>query len=342
MGENMLEKDFKEIASQIKLAIQSSQVKIMSEANQELLNLYFNVGKYISENASWGNNFINNLEIEIKLDFPNIKGFSARNLRDMRRFYEEYKDDLIWQPVVAKLPWTHNMILISKVQDKNIRKWYFEKALEEGWSNTVLTHQLELKLYEKQPETEKLNNFSLTTINPFSDLANEMQKDPYIFNLPLLKDKFIETELENALVDRIKATLLELGKGFSFVGNQWKVSDGEKDYFIDLLFYHLDLRCYVVVELKTTDFSPEHTGQLNFYVTAIDETMKKDIDNPTIGLLLCKNKNKIGTQWALKNIHTPIGISSYEITKILPKELENNLPTEDDINLHINIDEDKN
>ncbi len=216
MSDNMLEKDFKEIVNQIKLAIQSTQVKIMSEANQELLNLYFNIGKYISENASWGNNFIKNLEIEIKLDFPNIKGFSSRNLRDMKRFYEEYKDDLIWQPVVAKLPWSHNMILISKVKDKDIRKWYFEKALEEGWSKTILIHQLELKLHERQPKIEKANNFALTTINPFTDLANEMQKDPYIFNLPLLKEKFIETELENALVDRIKDTLLELRKRLQF------------------------------------------------------------------------------------------------------------------------------
>ena len=313
----------------------------MSDANKRLIELYYNVGKFVSENNSWGSKFTESLEREIKLDFPNIKGFSARNIRRMKLFYEEYKDDEIWTPLVSKLPWTHNNLLISKVKDKNIRKWYFQKAIEESWSKTVLDHQIDLKLYERQAMLEKNNNFNQQLIAPHSDLANELQRDPYIFNLPLLKDKYVEIELENALVERIKDTLLELGKGFSFVGNQYKVTDGETDYFIDMLFYHLDLRCYIVVELKTEKFKPEYTGQLSFYMTAIDKILKKDVDNPTIGLLLCKEKNKISVEWALDKVNAPIGVSSYEITKMLPQEVVNSLPTEEELNLHIDIDEDE-
>jgi len=335
----MLDKDFKAIIENIKNEIYRTQISIMSDANKRLIELYYNVGKFVSENASWGSKFIDSLEREIKIDFPNIKGFSARNIRNMQKFYEEYSEDEIWQLPVAKLPWTHNNVLISKVKDKNIRMWYLEKAIEENWSKVILEHQIDSDLYGRQAMVEKSNNFFRELPTPHSDLANDLQKDPYIFDLPFLKDKYLETELENALVERIKDTLLELGKGFSFVGNQYKVTDGETDYFIDMLFYHLELRCYIVVELKTEKFKPEYTGQLAFYMSAIDNTLRKEVDNPTIGLLLCKEKNKLSVEWALDKINAPIGVSGYEIKKILPKEMLDSLPTEEELNLHIDIDE---
>jgi predicted nuclease of restriction endonuclease-like (RecB) superfamily len=335
----MLEKDFKEIVKQIKNEIRKTQISILSDANKRLLELYYYVGKYVSENSEWGTKFISNLEIELKMEFPGIKGFSSRNIRNMRRFYEEYIDDEIWQPLAAKLPWTHNLILISKLKDKEVRKWYLERAVEDNWSKVVLMHQIELKLYERQYSNVKSNNFANQLIAPHSDLANDLQKDPYIFNLPLLKEKFIESDLENALIERIRETLLELGKGFSYVASQYKVNVGEDDYIIDLLFYHLELRCYIVVELKAEKYKPEFAGKLSFYMTAIDKILKKDIDNPTIGLLLCKEKNKITVEWSLEKIAAPIGVSNYEITREITDKLHDSLPTEDEINIHINLED---
>lgn len=336
----MLEKDFKELVLNIKQEISQTQVLIMSDANVRLINLYFKIGKVIYENSNWGNKFIENLERELKLDFPNIKGFSARNLGRMKKFYLEYKDEAILPMALAKLPWSQNMTLIDKIKDKEKREWYRNEAINGNWSVVVLEHQIDIELYERQSPSDKSNNFENTLINPQSDLANDLQNDPYIFNLPLLKEKYVETELEKALVERIKDTLLELGKGFSFLGNQYKITDGENDYFIDMLFYHVDLNCYIVVELKSKSFKPEYTGQLAFYMSAIDKTKKKDTDNPTIGLLLCKEKNKISVEWALDKINAPIGMSNYEVTKLLPKEMIECLPTEEDINLHVDIEED--
>lgn len=334
----MIEKDFKETVEKIKEEIKITQISIISDANQKMINMYFNIGKYIDEKAEWGNKFINELELELKLDYPNSKGFSARNLRRMKRFYLEYKNDEILPPAVAKLPWTHNNILIEKINDREKRFWYANEAANGNWSKVVLGHQIDMNLYERQAIADKKNNFKNVLIEPQSDLANDLQKDPYIFNLPLLKDKYIERELEESMIDRIRDVLLELGNGFSFIGNQYKITVGNEDYFIDMLFYHLKLHCYVVVELKATPFKPEFVGKLNFYLTAVDEQVKEDLDAPSIGLLLCRSKDKLTVEYSLKNINKPIGISSYEISKYLPENLLESLPTEEDINLHIDLE----
>lgn len=335
----MFEKDFKETIVNIKNEIINTQTQILSDVNSRLINLYFKLGKIINDNSKWGDKFIETLEVELKLDFPNVKGFSTRNLRRMKKFYLEYKDEQILPPAVAKLPWTHNMMLIEKIKDKNIRFWYANEAANGNWSKVVLDHQIDMKLYERKSLVDKNNNFKNTLVEPQSDLANDLQKDPYIFNLPFLKEKYAEKELEESMVERIRDVLLELGNGFSFIGNQYKITVGDEDYFIDMIFYHLKLHCYIVVELKAVPFRPEFIGQLNFYLTAIDEQIKDKLDAPTIGLLLCKGKDKLTVEYSLKGVNKPIGVSSYEISKYLPKDVLESLPTEEEINLHFNEEE---
>lgn len=331
----MLEKDFKNLILQAKQDILATRYNVMQHANSELIMLYFRLGKIVSENASYGNKFIQNFSTSLRLEFPNTDGFSERNLSRMKKFYEEYKDLSILPTALAKLPWSHNMLLLDKVKDLEIRKWYAEKCFENGWSHTVLEHQIDSGVYERQVLAEKLTNFNEKLPLPQSELARNIMKDPYIFELEGIKDDYIEKDIENAMLEKIKNILLELGKGFSFVGSQYKISTENQDYYIDLLFYHLELRCYIVVELKNTEFKPEFAGQLSFYVTAVDETIRKEYDNQTIGLLLCKGKDRLSVEWSLKSTNAPIGVSSYEISKMLPKEVLEKLPTEEELNMYI-------
>lgn len=331
----MLEKDFKNLILQAKQDILATRYNVMQHANSELIMLYFRLGKIVSENASYGNKFIKNFSTSLRLEFPNTDGFSERNLSRMKKFYEEYKNLSILPTALAKLPWSHNMLLLDKVKDLEIRKWYAEKCFENGWSHTVLEHQIDSGVYERQVLAEKLTNFNEKLPLPQSELARNIMKDPYIFELEGIKDDYIEKDIENAMLEKIKNVLLELGKGFSFVGSQYKISTENQDYYIDLLFYHLELRCYIVVELKNTEFKPEFAGQLSFYVTAVDETIRKEYDNQTIGLLLCKGKDRLSVEWSLKSTNAPIGVSSYEISKMLPKEVLEKLPTEEELNMYI-------
>lgn len=331
----MLEKDFKNLILQAKQDILATRYNVMQHASSELIMLYFRLGKIVSENASYGNKFIQNFSTSLRLEFPNTDGFSERNLSRMKKFYEEYKDLSILPTALAKLPWSHNMLLLDKVKDLEIRKWYAEKCFENGWSHTVLEHQIDSGVYERQVLAEKLTNFNEKLPLPQSELARNIMKDPYIFELEGIKDDYIEKDIENAMLEKIKNVLLELGKGFSFVGSQYKISTENQDYYIDLLFYHLELRCYIVVELKNTEFKPEFAGQLSFYVTAVDETIRKEYDNQTIGLLLCKGKDRLSVEWSLKSTNAPIGVSSYEISKMLPKEVLEKLPTEEELNMYI-------
>lgn len=335
---NMLDKEFKDLVLCVKEDILKTRFEVQTNANIELIKLYFRIGKIVSENAKYGNRFIQDFSTSLKLEFPDTTGFSTRNLSRMKKFYEEYKDLSNLPPAVAKLPWTHNCILLEKVKDEDIRNWYAEKCIENGWAKTVLDHQIDLQLYERQAISYKLTNFENKLPIPQSELARDVIKDPYIFELEGIKENAVEKDIENAMMEKIKNVLLELGKGFSFVGNQYKISTENQDYYIDMLFYHLDLRCYIVVELKNVEFKPEYIGQLSFYVTAVDETLRKKLDNQTIGLLLCKGKDKLSVEWALKGTNAPIGVTSYEVRTELPQEILDKLPTEEDINKHIELD----
>lgn len=338
MIENIEKSEMIKTINNIKKDVLNTRNKIIHNANIELINMYFRMGKIISENTKYGNNFILILSKSLKLEFTDSTGFSERNLRRMKAFYEEYKEFEILPPTVAELPWTHNYILLEKIKDIDKRLWYAEECIKNGWSKIVLIHQIELELYERKQLPNKLTNFdkNIKSKNN-SKLANEIIKDPYIFELEGIKKNYVEKELEEQIISKIRDILLELGKGFCFIGNQYKISTDNQDYYIDMLFYHLDLRCYIVVELKVTEFKPEYIGQLGFYVTAVDKILRKEQDNQTIGLLLCKEKDKLSVEWALDFINVPIGVSSYNLINKKQKDILDKLPTEQDINMYIDI-----
>lgn len=333
-------KEYKEIFENVKNEILKSQYNAMQLVNRELIFMYWHIGKIILENSEWGNKFIDNLSTDLKLEFPTIRGFSIRNLKNMKKFAEEYSDFEFVQLVTAQITWTHNVVLLDKIKDVDVRKWYINETVKNGWSVNILEMQINSKLYERQAVSEKVSNFSNTLPDIQSDLALQTLKDPYIFDFISLKGKIKEHEIENAMINRIKDVLIELGNGFAFVGNQYKLIVGNKDYFIDLLFYHLKLKCYIVVELKAREFEPADVGQLNFYLSAIDDLVKDKNDNNTIGMLLCKNKDKFTAEYSLKDVNKPIGISEYKLLEDLPEYLQSELPKIEDIELHIqDIDE---
>ena len=297
--------------------------------------LYYNIGRVINEHKSWGNNFIDNLAADIKLSFPNTTGYSVRNLKYMAKFAELYPDEEFVQQVVAQIPWGHNVVLMDKVKDKDVALWYAEQTANHGWSRNVLVHQIESGLYERQVIADRISNFENRLASPQSKLAVQTMKDPYVFDFIPFKEDMMERDIEQALVKDITKLLLELGTGFAFLGNQYHINVGGDDFYIDLLFYNLNLRCYVVIELKTGEFKPEYAGQLNFYLSAVDGILKKENDNPSIGLLLCKSKNDLVAEYALKDMSKPIGVSEYKITSSLPEDLVKQLPSIEDIQQRI-------
>jgi conserved hypothetical protein len=331
----MNNKEYFETIESIKNEIKSAQYKAAVSVNRELIMLYYNIGKVINAHKTWGSKFIDNLAADIKLSFPNTTGYSARNLKYMAKFAATYPDIEFVQTVSAQITWSHNVALLDKVKDDNIRVWYMQKTIENGWSHSVLIHQIESGLYERQAIAEKISNFENRLASPQSELAVQTMKDPYIFDFIPFKEDMVERDIEQALVKDITKLLLELGTGFAFLGNQYHLNVGGDDFYIDLLFYNLNLRCYIVIELKTGEFKPEYAGQLNFYLSAVDGMLKKDNDNSSIGLLLCKSKNALVAEYALKDMSKPIGVSEYKITNSLPEGLSRQLPSIEDIQKRI-------
>lgn len=324
---------YRSIFSDLKEKILYAQTKAVQSVNKELVLLYWEIGNTILRNQTqqgWGAKIIDSLSNDLKEAFPNMKGFSVRNLKYMRQFASTYPNVSIVQEILAQLSWYHNLTLIQKIKDDTIRKWYISKTIENGWSQSVLVHQIESDLYSRANH-HKITNFTNTLASPHSELAQEALKDPYIFDFLLLSEKAKEKDIEKQLVKHITKFLLELGAGFAFVGNQYKIETENKEYFIDLLFYHLKLKCYFVIELKNVEFKPEFAGKLNFYLSAVDDLVKSETDNPTIGLILCKSKDKIEAEYSLRDINKPIGISEYQITRSIPNELKSNLPSIEEI-----------
>ena len=300
-----------------------------------MLLLYYDIGCVINEHKTWGSKFIDNLAADIRLAFPKSKGYSVRNLKYMAKFAETYAEREFVQQVVAQIPWGHNIVILDKVNNLEERKWYIKKSAQNGWSRNVLVHQIESNLYQRQVLAEKVSNFENRLPSPQSELAVQTMKDPYVFDFIAFNEDMLERDIEQALVRDVTRLLLELGTGFAFLGNQYHLNVGGDDFYIDLLFYNINLRCYVVIELKTGDFKPEYAGKLNFYLSAVDGILKKEQDNPSIGLLLCKSKNNVVAEYSLKDMSKPIGVSEYKITSSLPDNLEQQLPSIEDIQKRI-------
>jgi len=325
------------VVNDIKAQIKKAQYKAVLAANSELITLYWNIGVIINANSVWGNKFIDNLARDIKLDFPNATGYSVRNLKYMAKFAKTFPDFEIVQATLAQLTWYHNMALMDKVKDVKAQLWYAKQTVENGWTRDWLVEEISDNLYERQVLADKVSNFEQRLDSPQSKLAEQTMKDPYIFDFVLYRKGMAEREIEDELVKNVTKLLLELGTGFAFLGNQYRIEVEDEDFYMDMLFYNLKLRCYVVIELKKDNFKPEYAGKLNFYISAVDDLLKTELDNPTIGLLLCQNKRGAIAEYALRDIEKPIGVGEYQLLKNLPKEYENILPSAEDIEKRIGL-----
>jgi len=312
----------------LKARVRGAQQRAALAVNVEQLALYREIGQGLvarQADEGWGTKIIERLAHDLREAFPEMKGFSPRNLRYMRDFAKAWPDDEVWQRTVARLPWGHNTVLLSRLRTSDERLAYAAAALEHGWSRAVLEMQIEARSVERTGRA--ITNFDRTLPAAQSDLARESLKDPYKLDFLGLGAEAQERAIELALVDHVAEFLVELGAGFAYVGRQVHLEVGGDDFFLDLLFYHLKLRCYVVVELKATAFKPEHLGQLGFYLAAVDGELKHPDDGPTVGLLLCKTKNEVVAEYALRGSHGPLGIAEYELLKDLPEPLATNLPS---------------
>jgi predicted nuclease of restriction endonuclease-like (RecB) superfamily len=314
--------------AELKARIHTAQQRAALVVNQELVLLYWQIGKDIlarQASQGWGAKVIERLAHDLRIAFPNMKGFSRANLMYMRAFADAWGEAAIVQQLVGRLPWGHNLMLLTKLKDETARRQYAQRAMEHGWSRNVLAMHIDSRSLER--EGQAVTNFKAQLPAPQSDLAHSTLKDPYLFDFLSVGKEADEREIEGSLVQHISRFLLELGAGFAFVGRQVHIEVGGDDFFIDLLFYHLKLRCYVVVELKACAFKPEHAGQLGFYLTAVDAQVKDERDGPTIGLLLCRTKNRVVAEYALRDSNKPIGVAEYQLVESLPAELQNSLPS---------------
>ena len=328
MLNDLIPKDYGTWLETLKKRIHTAQQHATLAVNRELIQLYWHIGHEILTRQSaqgWGAKVIEQLSRDLRAAFPDMKGFSRANLMYMRAFAEAWPDSAIVQRPVGQLPWGHNLVLLTRLKDPALRQAYAQRAIAHGWSRNTLNIHIETQLIER--EGHAVTNFDLQPPKPQSDLARESIKDPYKLDFLSLGKDAGERAIENALVRHITRFLVELGAGFAYVGRQVPLEVGGADFFIDLLFYHLKLRCYVVIELKTGDFKPEYAGKLNFYLTAVDAQVKHAADQPTIGLLLCKTRNRVVAEYALKDMNKPIGIAEYQLVNALPKKLQTDLPT---------------
>jgi len=326
------EKDYLNWLHEIKTKIKSAQIKAALSANSEMIALYWDLGKSIIEKQEvekWGSAVVEKLSRDLKREFPEMTGFSRTNLFAMRQFYLFYKDGAEFVPqLVGQIPWGHSRLIISKIKNIDEAVFYSHQTIENGWSRDILAMQIESKLYDRQGKS--ITNFNKTLPKPNSDLAKQTLKDPYRFDFMQLTKDAQEREIELNLMKNITQFLLELGKGFAFIGRQYEIKINEKNYKLDLLFYHIKLRCFVVIELKAGEFKPEYTGKLNFYLSAVDDLLKNKADNPTIGILLCKTRDRYDVEYALRDIGKPIGVSEY-LFKELPDNFKSELPTIEEI-----------
>lgn len=335
-----LDSNYTEFLSNIKEQLKTTQLRTARTVNHQLILFYWELGKDLVEKQKafkWGDLFLEQFSHDMRIAFPDMRGFSKRNLEYMRQLAILCPAPEFAKQAVSQMPWGHVVVLIQKIKSPQIQEWYAQQALKHGWSRAILGMQIETKLYERQGVAEqKISNFHDHLPKPQSDLAHEMLKDPYSFDFLTIQGEAHERAVEDGLIAHMRDFLLELGQGFAFVGSQVPLTFDDQEFFIDLLFYHLHLRCYIVIELKATKFKPEHTGQLGFYLAVVDDQFKKEVDNPTIGILLCKSKDKVIAEYALKGMKAPMGVSEYTLSKALPKELKTSLPTVEELEAELN------
>ena len=337
-------KTYKDWFLLISQKITSARIATSIKVNTELLQLYFDIGSSVldvQERLGWGSQIIDRLSSHIKREFPESTGFSVRNLKYMRAFAEAYPDFPIVQVPLAQLekklvqvelaqiPWYHHISLLTKVKSLNDRLFYINETVKNGWSRDVMLLQVKSNLHKRQGSA--ITNFEHTLPEPQSDLAKQTIKDPYVFDFLTLSEDFKEKDIENQLIEHVSKFLLELGKGFAFLGKQYHLEVAEQDYYVDLLFYHTTLKCYVVIELKNTKFIPEYAGKLNFYLSAVDDKLKQENDQPSIGILLCRDKNNVEVEFSLRGMSQPMGVSEFNLTETLPDNLKSSLPTIEEI-----------
>jgi len=321
----------------LKTRIRTAQLRASVAVNQELILLYWHIGREIlkrQQEEGWGSKVVNRLAQDLKQEFPDMKGFSRTNLLYMRAFAEAYPDEAIVQRNAGQIPWRHNQVILDKLKSLEERLWYAQKSLEGGWSRDILVMQIESGLYDRQGGA--ITNFERTLPKPQSDLAQQIVKDPYALDFLTLSDEAQERDLERGLVSHIRDFLMELGTGFAFVGSQYPLEVSGKEYRIDLLFYHIPLHRYVVIDLKMGEFEPQHSGQMSFYVAAVDNILRTERDDSTIGIILCKSKDRTTVEYALQGSNQPISVSSYQFQSKLPPALQKSLPTAEQLEIAIN------
>lgn len=326
--------DYATLLHELKQRIAGERLRVVLAANTAMILLYWDIGRAILQRQAkegWGTKVIDRLSHDLRAAFPDMKGLSPRNLKYMRAFAEAWPDKAIVQQLAAQIPWFHNCLLLDRIPDQSTREWYVKATIEQGWSRNVLALQIENKLHERQGRA--ITNFPATLPPADSDMAAQVFKDPYLFDFLGTADPRREREVEQALTDHIQRFLLELGAGFAFMGRQVHLEIGSQDYYLDLLFYHVRLHCYVVVELKAVPFDPAFVGQLNLYLSAVDDLMRQPDDKPTIGLLLCRSKDKLVVEYALRDLRKPIGVASWQtrIVKSLPRKFRGVLPSVEEI-----------
>lgn len=328
MANDRIAEGYDNFLHDLKERIRRAQVQVVLTVNRELVLLYWHIGRDIltrQQQQGWGAKVIDRLAADLRSSFPEMKGFSPRNLKYMRAFAQTYPMEQFVQQVVAQIPWGHNVRILDAVKDSESREWYIRQTIQHGWSRDVLVHQISSGLYHRQGKAT--TNFDRTLPKPQSELAQELLKDPYTFDFLSLGEDAKERDLERALIDHIRDFLLELGVGFAFVGSQYHIEVGGQDFYLDLVFYHLRLRCFVVIDLKTSDFQPEFSGKMNFYLSAVDELLRHSDDQPSIGIILCKSKNQVIAEYALRDMNKPIGVSAYQFQNALPEQIKGSLPT---------------
>ena len=328
MNDNLKNSDYTNWLKEVKERIRTARAKVAFSANAELIKFYWDLGKMIearSAKSAWGNNWMQDLSVDLRAEFPDMEGFSKTNLYNIRRLYVFFNEDEFFHQHGGKIPWRHHVEIFTKADSLEEAHFYIHQTLENGWSRDVLALQIKSQLYQRQGKA--ISNFKNTLPEPMSELVQQTLKDPYVFDFLTMSKPFHEKDIERQLMKHITKFLLELGKGFAFVGQQYHLEVGESDYYLDLLFYHIKLKCYVVIELKNTKFIPEYAGKLNFYLSAVDSLVKSEADQPTIGILLCRDKNNFETEFALRDINKPMGVSEFQLTEIIPEELKSSLPS---------------